>query len=329
MIKSSKEKSGKLFWISFAAITVIYVAAMSVFTFYDYEITSSLYDKGTAFGVIFEISGPVFMPFFGIYSIVSLPFVLKVKKTPVKVLLYVVLILLYAYYCFMGAFTLKYSYAPFMFIPSIIIYVTFTVLCFFINVKMPDSKRAIHKCVILVTFFTVLTAMLGVDLIKVVFGRKRFCAFLEGPFQAVDFRREGFDAFCQFLDFGFVGVVLLGGAAEVFFKAARAEFCEAEARRAGNAVPNQHGKRNKPAKHKGSQQQVIAGHGSFGGQGIHEAWIQRQLKWCREGCLVVHKEQHYQEKDQHKDKDLQIAHNVLLKLFQRASPFFRRRTPLE
>ena len=174
MLNSSKEKSGKYFWIIFAVITVIYVAAMSVFTFYDYEITSSLYDKGTAFGVIFEISGPVFMPFFGIYSIVSLPFVLKVKKTPVKVLLYVVLILLYAYYCFMGAFTLKYSYAPFMFIPSIIIYVTFTVLCFFINVKMPDSKRAIHKCVILVTFFTVLTAMLGVDLIKVVFGRKRF-----------------------------------------------------------------------------------------------------------------------------------------------------------
>ena len=66
MLNSSKEKSGKYFWIIFAVITVIYVAAMSVFTFYDYEITSSLYDKGTAFGVIFEISGPVFMPFFGI-----------------------------------------------------------------------------------------------------------------------------------------------------------------------------------------------------------------------------------------------------------------------
>ena len=61
-------------------VSTIYVALMVLFTFYDYQITDGLFNRGTPFGKIFESVGPTFMPFFMMYSVVGLFSFLKFKK---------------------------------------------------------------------------------------------------------------------------------------------------------------------------------------------------------------------------------------------------------
>ena len=63
---------------------VLYMGLMILFTFYDYKITNALYNPQTGFGMIFEAIGPMFMPFFMIYSTVGLIILLNLKEKLVK-----------------------------------------------------------------------------------------------------------------------------------------------------------------------------------------------------------------------------------------------------
>ena len=158
-------------------VSAIYVALMTVFTFYDYQITDGLFNRGTLFGKIFESIGPTFMPFFMMYSVISLFSFLKFKKKTGKVFAYIGLGFSLLYACFMGVMTHKHSYAYWTFIPSIIVYASFMVLSFYINKKikgMDEDFQRLHVSIILVMFITASVSLMGVDIIKSIFGRVRY-----------------------------------------------------------------------------------------------------------------------------------------------------------
>ena len=155
----------------------IYVVLMAIFTFIDFKITSSLYKPGTHFGKIFEAIGPMFMPLFMIYSIVGLFVQLKFKRNSSKILSYIGLGFSYIYATFMGVMTHKHSYASWMFIPSIIIYVLFTVFVVILNFKFKTKEETYikkHITILLVMFITCSISLMGVDIIKCIFGRLRY-----------------------------------------------------------------------------------------------------------------------------------------------------------
>ena len=163
------------FWFIIGFFAVCYIASMAVFTFYDYEVTSSLYNPGTPYGMTFEVLGPILMPFVGIYSIVSIVMNVKFSKKFVKIIIYFLFGLLYVYYFFIGSFTCKYSYLPALFIPAIISYVLWTIGSIFINKHIKAKNLTeIHIKVAWIMFITVLFAMVGSDAIKLTFGRIRF-----------------------------------------------------------------------------------------------------------------------------------------------------------
>ena len=172
-----------IFYSCLCVAIAIFVAAVAYFTPRDYGITSSLYKRGTTFGVVFEILGPVFMPFFTIYSVVGVTCLCGIKNKTKKILCYIGVWIFYVYAFFMGTFTLKYSYAPYLFVPSIIAYVGFTGFSFFISEKCKKNGKAeTHLKVCLVMLFTCLVSLVLVDIIKLVFGRIRYFELGDGEY---------------------------------------------------------------------------------------------------------------------------------------------------
>ena len=158
-------------------LSVIYVALMVLFTFYDYQITNGLFNRGTPFGKIFESIGPTFMPFFMMYSVIGLFSFLNFKKKTGKVFAYIGLGFSLIYACFMGVMTHKHSYAYWTFIPSIIIYAAFMGLTVYINKKIKEKDegfKKLHGKIVFVMFITAAVSLMGVDIIKSVFGRVRY-----------------------------------------------------------------------------------------------------------------------------------------------------------
>lgn len=150
---------------------------MVLFTFYDYKITNALYNPQTGFGMIFEAIGPMFMPFIMIYSTLGLIILLNFKRKVSKVFAYIGLGFSYIYATFMGVMTHKHSYAPWMFIPSIIIYVLFTVFVIVLNLKLKKASDDIidmHIRIMLIMFITASFSLIGMDIIKSIFGRVRY-----------------------------------------------------------------------------------------------------------------------------------------------------------
>jgi membrane-associated phospholipid phosphatase len=169
------------FWLSVGLCAALYVILMCVLTPYDYAITNGLYNPGTLYGKIFEVLGPILMPFAGIYAIVSVLMTAKINKTPPKVLVYVLLGVLYVYYFFIGSFTCKYSYLPALFVPAIVSYVAWTAGSVLLNKYIAKKGLTeIHVKIAWVIFWTVFAAMLGCDVIKLTFGRIRYIKLTDG-----------------------------------------------------------------------------------------------------------------------------------------------------
>ena len=167
----------KTYLLILITLIVLYVASMSIFTFFDYQITSSLYNPGTTFGKIFEATGPMFMPFVMMFSTVGLIIILKFKKKSAKVLAYIGLGFCYIYATFMGVMTHKHSYAPWMFIPSIVLYVLFTTFTILLDLRIKKEKPEIiekYTRFLFVIFITGSVSLIGVDIIKSIFGRVRY-----------------------------------------------------------------------------------------------------------------------------------------------------------
>ena len=168
-------------WIIFGVFSALYVAALIILTPYDFQITSSLYKEGILTNQICEVVGPLFMPFFAIFACVSLIIRVKPKSNVKKWFLYLGLGFVYIYAFFMGMFTLKYSYAPYLFIPAIVLYVLFTVLTIYINLKIlkeANINKFINLCLVFLTVS--ITSLIITDLIKLTFSRGRFQEILSG-----------------------------------------------------------------------------------------------------------------------------------------------------
>ena len=150
---------------------------MIVFTFFDYQITNALYNPKTAYGVFFEATGPMFMPFFVMYSTIGLAMNLKFNNKTKKVFTFIGLGFLYIYGTFMGVMTHLHSYAPWMFIPSIVIYIGFTLLCVYLNKQLQQKHYDLvskHIKILFVMLITSGVSLIGVDIIKSIFGRIRY-----------------------------------------------------------------------------------------------------------------------------------------------------------
>lgn len=164
----------KKFWIAYISFVFIYVTAMIIFTPYDYTITSSLFSPSIWLNEIFEVIGPIFMPFFTIYAVVSLIMNLKFQNKTKRVFSYIGFGLLYIYAFFMGCMSLKYSYASYLFIPSIILYILFTVLMVYLNKKVFVNYKDKHIRICFVILIVVLTSLALTDIIKLAISRVRF-----------------------------------------------------------------------------------------------------------------------------------------------------------
>lgn len=172
-MKSFLRKNGFIIGVGF--FLAVYVALMAIFTSRDYEITDALFNRSTTFGKIFEVLGPIFMPYVGIYAIVSVIMNTKTRKTAAKIAFYAFLGILYVYYFFIGSFTCKYSYLPILFVPSMVAYAFWTCACVFINKYIANKNLTdLHKKIVWVMFITVFAAMVGSDIIKPAFGRFRY-----------------------------------------------------------------------------------------------------------------------------------------------------------
>lgn len=166
-----------VFLIILMSILVFYVGLMIVFTFFDYQITNEVYHPKTAFGIFFEAVGPMFMPFFVIYSTVGLVMNIKIQSKLRKIFTYIGLGFLYLYATFMGVMTHLHSYAPWMFIPSIVIYIAFTVFSVYLNKQVFQKSSQLlakHKRILLIMLVTAFTSLIVVDVIKCIFGRVRY-----------------------------------------------------------------------------------------------------------------------------------------------------------
>ena len=168
-------------WIIFGVYSAVFVAALIVLTPYDFKITSSLYNPGVWINKTLEVLGPIFMPFFSIFACVSLFIQTRLKSKVKQWLVYIGLGFLYIYTIFMGIFTLKYSYAPYLFVPAIVLYAFFTGFTIFLNLKVVKNEnraRFIKLC--LVFFIVTMTSLVVTDIIKIIFSRGRFHEILAG-----------------------------------------------------------------------------------------------------------------------------------------------------
>ena len=170
-----KTNNSPLF-IKLSVVFAIYISLMITFTFFDYKITNHLFNPGTTFGKIFEVLGPFPMPLFVIYSGVSL-FFITFRKRITQIFSYIGLSFALIYTSFMGVMTFKHSYASWMFIPSIIIYVLLITFSLLLNIKIGgagiDLKKK-HRMICLCIFIVSFSSIFGSDLIKSVFGRVRY-----------------------------------------------------------------------------------------------------------------------------------------------------------
>ena len=170
-------RSKRAYRIILLSIIGVYVALMAVFTFFDYQITDSLFHLGTGFGRVFEAIGPMFMPWFMIYATVGLIMQLKFQRRVSQAFAYIGLGFSYLYATFMGVMTHQHSYAPWMFVPSIVLYVLFTVFVIFLNhgfKKASKETRKNHIAILFVMFIVAGTSLMGVDIVKCIFGRVRY-----------------------------------------------------------------------------------------------------------------------------------------------------------
>ena len=170
-----KTKDYPLF-IKLSFFFVIYIVLMVIFTFFDYETTNRLFNPGTTFGKIFEVLGPSPMPFFVIYSGISLFFIPFTKRIT-RFFSFSGLSLALIYTSFMGVMTFKHSYAEWMFIPSIIMYALLIAFSIILNIKINDVGKDVKKkhimiclCIFIVSFSSIFCS----DLIKSIFGRVRY-----------------------------------------------------------------------------------------------------------------------------------------------------------
>lgn len=150
---------------------------MIVFSFFDYQITNALYNPKTSYGIFFEATGPMFMPFFVMFSTIGLIKNLSFKKRISQILTYVGLGFLYIYGTFMGVMTHLHSYAPWMFIPSIVIYILFSVFTVYLNKQIKEKHIDLvskHIYILYVMLITAAISLVGVDTIKCIFGRVRY-----------------------------------------------------------------------------------------------------------------------------------------------------------
>ena len=151
---------------------------MIVFTFYDYQITNYLFNPGTIFGKTFEVLGPTPMPLFVIFSSISLLFTAKFKKIQIKVLTYIGIVLALVYAFAMGIMTFKYSYAPYLFIPSIILFTLLSIFTIYLNIRIKKKENEqllrTHFFICLCIFMVSFSSLFGSDLIKCIFGRVRY-----------------------------------------------------------------------------------------------------------------------------------------------------------
>ena len=166
-----------VFLIILTSILVFYCLLMILFTFFDYQITNALFSPKTGYGIFFEATGPMFMPFFVMFSTVGLIMNLKFKNKTKQIISYIGLGFLYLYATFMGVMTHLYSYAPWMFIPSIVIYVCFTLFTVYLNKQLIHKYPKLinrHVRILLTILITASISLVGVDIIKSIFGRIRY-----------------------------------------------------------------------------------------------------------------------------------------------------------
>lgn len=166
----------KSYIIPLCVFILLGVVALVLLTPYDYEITSNLYHKEIPVNQFLEVIGPAFMPFFMFYAVISLLMLLKFKKTYTKVLAYIGLCFSYIYAFFMGTFTFKHSYCSALFIPSIIVYVLFTIGVIYLNQKIikKSNNVSMHIKICFVMFIVCATSLMITDIIKLVFSRVRY-----------------------------------------------------------------------------------------------------------------------------------------------------------
>ena len=165
------------FKVNLISLSAIYAILMVVFSFFDLEINQALYNRGTTFGKIFEVIGPSPMLFLMLYSGISLIFLNKVENKTKRVLIYIGLGFALLYSSFMGVMAFKYSYAPWTFIPSIILslgMIGFTIWFNFKIKKRDETFLKKHFIISLSIFIVAFTSILGTDLIKSIFGRVRY-----------------------------------------------------------------------------------------------------------------------------------------------------------
>ena len=172
----------KKFWITFIICTVIFIAALASLTSFDLSISNSFYQKGILVNKVLEVIGPAFMPFFVIYAVTSLICLLKFKKRFYQIFTYIGLGFAYFYAFFMGCMTFRHSYCPALFIPSIILYLLFTGLMVFLNLKVFKKKEdyLVHIKICLVMLIVTMTSLILTDILKIFFSRVRYFEVLEG-----------------------------------------------------------------------------------------------------------------------------------------------------
>lgn len=172
----------KKFYITTFISLAIFMTALIILTPYDLKISENIYQKGIWIDQFLEVIGPAFMPFFVFYSTVSLMCLLKVKNKVGQIFTYIGLGFVYVYAFFMGCFTFKHSYCPVLFIPSIVIYVLFTVLVVLLNLKLfkQNDKTNAHLKICFVILIICLTSLLLTDIIKLIFSRARYHEILAG-----------------------------------------------------------------------------------------------------------------------------------------------------
>ena len=173
----------------------VYLALMTVFTFCDYEITDALFRPGTPFGKIPEVLGPLFMPFCMIYGCVGVGFSLKTRGAG-RFFAFFGLALAFLYATFIGVTTFRHSFAPWLFIPSIVAYAAFTAFTLRLNLgicRRDEKFRLLHRSIVSVIFVTALVSLLGVDIVKSVFGRVRYLNLIDPAAYRPWYRLNRFD----------------------------------------------------------------------------------------------------------------------------------------
>lgn len=158
-------------------LSVLYVALMIVFSFFDLKIDQVLFNRGTTFGKIFEVIGPSPMLFLMMFSGVSLLFYNSSENKTKRVFIYIGLGFALLYSFFIGIMSFKHSYAPWMFIPSIVLSLGMVGFTIWFNLKIKkkdETYQRKHKYITLAIFAVAFISLIGSDIIKSIFGRVRY-----------------------------------------------------------------------------------------------------------------------------------------------------------